>query len=56
VFQSQGDGDKAAACSDMVVKIWTAVLCRVVLGMVQVRVRHTRVLLARCSQPPAQVP
>lgn len=35
VFQSQGENDKAAACNDQVVKIWTAVLCRVVLGVVQ---------------------
>lgn len=27
--------DKAAACNDQVLKIWTAVLCRVVLGVAQ---------------------
>mmetsp|Transcript_7527 Transcript_7527/g.18655 ORF Transcript_7527/g.18655 Transcript_7527/m.18655 type:complete len:385 (-) Transcript_7527:298-1452(-) len=35
VFQAQGEGDKAAACNDQVLKIWTAVLCRVVLGVAQ---------------------
>mmetsp|Transcript_5282 Transcript_5282/g.11569 ORF Transcript_5282/g.11569 Transcript_5282/m.11569 type:complete len:390 (+) Transcript_5282:260-1429(+) len=37
VFQSKGDMDKAAACNDQVVKIWSAALARAVLGVVQNR-------------------
>lgn len=38
VFQGKGDVERATACNDMVVKIWSSVLCRVVLGVVQVRI------------------
>ena len=37
VFANKGDEDKAAAVNDTVVKIWSAALCRVVLGIVVVR-------------------
>lgn len=35
VLQNQGDYAKAAACSDRVIDIWSAALCRAVLGIVQ---------------------
>ena len=37
VFQNKEEVLKATACNDMVVKIWTTALCRVVLGIEQVR-------------------
>ncbi|GFH20176.1 uncharacterized protein HaLaN_17258, partial [Haematococcus lacustris] len=33
VHQNRGDTTKSLACTNMVVKVWSAVLCRVVLGM-----------------------
>ena len=35
VLQNQGDYVKAASCSDRVIDIWSAALCRAVLGVVQ---------------------
>mmetsp|Transcript_9467 Transcript_9467/g.25523 ORF Transcript_9467/g.25523 Transcript_9467/m.25523 type:complete len:385 (+) Transcript_9467:172-1326(+) len=35
VFQSASEVEKAKACNDQVVKIWTAALCQVVLGVTQ---------------------
>jgi tetratricopeptide (TPR) repeat protein len=35
VLQNQGDYAKAASCSDRVIDIWSAALCRAVLGVVQ---------------------
>lgn len=35
VLQNQGDYAKASACSDRVVTIWSAALCRAVLGVIQ---------------------
>ncbi len=50
VFQSKGDAQRAAACNDQVVKIWSTVLCQVVLGVAQVRLAtHTHTHTA--SQP-----
>ena len=36
VFSNKGEDEKAAAVNDMVVKIWSEALCRVVLGIVVV--------------------
>ncbi|KAL6765932.1 subunit of axonemal inner dynein [Haematococcus lacustris] len=33
VHQNRGDTTKSLACTNMVVKVWSAVLCKVVLGM-----------------------
>ncbi len=41
VFQSKGDASRAAACNDQVVKIWSAVLCQVVLGVMKVCARES---------------
>lgn len=35
VLQNQGDYVKAASCNDRVIEIWSAALCRAVLGVVQ---------------------
>ncbi|KAF5841781.1 subunit of axonemal inner dynein [Dunaliella salina] len=35
VFQSASEVEKAKACNDQVVKIWTSALCQVVLGVTQ---------------------
>jgi len=53
VFANKGDEDKAAAVNDTVVKIWSAALCRVVLGIVVVRtLSRQRMGLVRVIQRP----
>lgn len=44
--------ERATACNDMVVKIWSSVLCRVVLGVVQVRRGGCGAVPARAPPPP----
>eukprot|EP00218_Dolichomastix_sp_CCMP3274_P009855 CAMPEP_0170144356 /NCGR_PEP_ID=MMETSP0033_2-20121228/13437_1 /TAXON_ID=195969 /ORGANISM="Dolichomastix tenuilepis, Strain CCMP3274" /LENGTH=348 /DNA_ID=CAMNT_0010380851 /DNA_START=110 /DNA_END=1156 /DNA_ORIENTATION=- len=41
VFQAMADTDKCLACTDQVVQIWTAALCRLVLGEVPLVLQKT---------------
>ncbi|GAX79686.1 hypothetical protein CEUSTIGMA_g7127.t1 [Chlamydomonas eustigma] len=50
VFSNKGDDDKASAVNDMVVRIWSAALCKVVLGIVQTPEGRME------SAPPSELP